>query len=73
MTFGWSPETLHAVAYAKPDGHLALMDLQGGKINVDAAKGILLPAWSPDGSAIVYIQKQGRHHYALMHVAVTHP
>jgi hypothetical protein len=73
MTFGWSPETLHAVAYAKPDGHLALMDLQGGKINVDAAKGIILPAWSPDGSAIVYIQKQGRRHYALMQVAVTHP
>jgi hypothetical protein len=73
MTFGWSPEALHAVAYAKPDGRLALMDLQGGKTDVDAAKGIILPAWSPDGSAIVYLQKQGRRHYALMQVAVTHP
>jgi hypothetical protein len=73
MTFGWSPETLHAVAYAKPDGRLALMDLQGGKIDADATKGITLPAWSPDGSTIVYVQKQGRHHYALMQVAVTHP
>jgi hypothetical protein len=73
MTFGWSPEALHAVAYAKPDGHMALMDLQGGKIDLDAAKGISLPAWSPDGSTIVYVQKQGRHHYALMQIAVAHP
>src|SRR5579864_642184 len=43
MTFGWSPEALHAVAYARPDGHLALMDLQGGKIELDASKGISLP------------------------------
>jgi WD40-like Beta Propeller Repeat len=73
MTFGWSPEALHAVAYAKPGGELALMDLQGGKIAVDTTKGVSLPAWSPDGSMIVYVQKQGRHHYALMQVAVTHP
>jgi hypothetical protein len=74
MTFGWSPEALHAVAYAMPDGHLAVMDLQGGKIpDIDAPKGISLPAWSPDGSTIVYVQKQGRHHYALMQVAITHP
>jgi hypothetical protein len=73
MTFGWSPEALHAVAYARPDGHLALMDLQGGKIELDATKGVSLPAWSPDGSTIVYVQKLGRHHYALMQVAITHP
>jgi hypothetical protein len=73
MTFGWSPEALHAVAYAKPDGHLALMDLQGGNIELDATKGISLPAWSPDGSTIVYVQKLGRHHFAVMRVAVTHP
>jgi hypothetical protein len=73
MTFGWSPEALHAVAYARPDGRLALMDLQGAKIDVDATKGVILPAWSPDGSTVVYVQKQGRHHYALMQVAVTHP
>src|ERR1700730_11238073 len=47
MTFGWSPEALHAVAYANPDGHLALMVLQGGTMDADAAKGIILPAWSP--------------------------
>jgi hypothetical protein len=73
MTFGWSPEALHAVAYVKPTGRLALMDLKGDKLEVDAMKGINLPAWSPDGSQIVYVQQQGRHHFALMQVAVTHP
>jgi hypothetical protein len=73
MTFGWSPAILHAVAFARPDGRLALMDFDGGTSDVEGAKGILLPAWSPDGSTVVYLQKKGRHHYALMQVAVKHP
>jgi hypothetical protein len=73
MTFGWSPAALHAVAFAKPDGRLALMDFAGGTTDVDGPKGIILPAWSPDGSTVAYLQKQGRHHYALMQVAVAHP
>jgi hypothetical protein len=73
MTFGWSPATLHAVAFARPDGRLALMDFDGGTSDVEGTKDILLPAWSPDGSTLVYLQKKGRHHYALMQVAVTHP
>jgi hypothetical protein len=72
-TFGWSPETLHALAYTTLNGRLALMDLQGGALEIDATKGISLPAWSPDGSRIVYIQQQGRHHYAVMQVGVTRP
>jgi hypothetical protein len=72
-TFGWSPEKLHALTYIKPSGRLALMDLNGGKLEIDGTSGISLPAWSPDGSRIVYVQKQGRHHYAVMQIAVTHP
>jgi hypothetical protein len=70
-TFGWSPAPQHAVAYARPDGQLGLMDLEGGKMEVAATKGVTLPAWSPDGSKIVYVQKQGRHHYVVMQVTVT--
>jgi hypothetical protein len=73
MTFGWSPAALDAVAFARPDGRLALMDLAGGTSDVDGAKDILLPAWSPDGSTVVYLQKKGRHHYALMRVAIARP
>jgi hypothetical protein len=49
------------------------MDFEGGTSDVEGTKDILLPAWSPEGSTLVYLQKKGRHHYALMQVAVTHP
>src|SRR4051812_39798835 len=70
-TFGWSPETLHALAYTKANGRLALMDLEGGSLEIDATKSIQLPAWSPDGSKIAYIEAKGRHHFALMQLLVT--
>jgi len=73
MTFGWSPETLHAVAYAKPDGHLGVLDFNGGKLDVAATKDVLLPAWSPDGTKVVYLQKTGRHEYAVMAVGLNRP
>jgi hypothetical protein len=72
MTFGWSPAALHAVAYAKPGGHLGLLDLDAAPIEVPGTKDVLLPAWSPDGAKIVYLQKTGRHDYAVMSIGVTH-
>jgi hypothetical protein len=69
-TFGWSPETLHALAYTKANGRLALMDLQGGNLEIEGSKSIQLPAWSPDGSKIVYVEVQGRHRFTLMQVLV---
>lgn len=69
-TFGWSPESLHALAYTKTNGRLALMDLQGGNLEIEGSKGIQLPAWSPDGSKIVYIEPQGHHRFTLMQLLV---
>ena len=72
MTFGWSPEPLHAVAYVPHSGRLMLMDvLSGAKQEVPATSNVLLPAWSPDGSRIVFLQKTGRKTFALMRVNVT--
>ncbi len=73
MTFGWSPTTLHAVAYAKADGHLAIFDFDKVPVDVGGTKAVLLPAWSPDGSSIAYLQKTGRRDYVLSTVAVTLP
>jgi hypothetical protein len=70
MTFGWSPATLHAMAYAKPDGRLSLLDLNAAQIDLAGTKDAILPAWSPDGSQIVYLQKKGRHDYDVMSVSV---
>jgi len=71
-TFGWSPERLRAVTYIRTDGRLGAMDLEGSKIDLNTGKGVLLPAWSPDGSRIVYLQQKGRHDYDLMQIVVLH-
>ncbi len=70
MTFGWSPATLHAMAYTKPDGHLSLLDLNAAPTDLAGTKDAILPAWSPDGSQIVYLQKKGRHDFDVMSVSV---
>jgi len=38
---------------------------------VASSSGATLPAWSLDGSQIVFLQKTGRKKYALMQVTVT--
>jgi len=73
MTFGWSPEALHAVAFAKPDGHLAVLDFDGGRVDVDGTKSVLLPAWAPDGTTVAFLQKTGRHDYVLSTIGVVRP
>lgn len=74
LTFGWSPAALHAVAYVPHSHRLMLMDvLSGAKQEVAATSDVLLPAWSPDGSKIVFLQKTGRKSFALMRVTVTRP
>jgi hypothetical protein len=64
-TFGWSPERLGMIAYANQSGHLALMDQQGQKQQIDATKNVLLPAWSADGTKIAFLQRAGKNKYDL--------
>jgi hypothetical protein len=74
LTFGWSPEPLQAVAYVAHSHRLMLMDVvSGAKQEVSATSDVLLPAWSPDGSQIVFLQKTSRKTFALMRVTVTRP
>ncbi|HVC20340.1 MAG TPA: hypothetical protein VNE16_09695 [Vicinamibacterales bacterium] len=72
LTFGWSPKALHAVAYVDTHGRLAIFDyLLGAKQVVDGTRNVLLPAWSPDGTKIVFLQKTGDKRYTLEQVNVT--
>ncbi len=73
LTFGWSPAALHAVAYTKTDGRLAIFDFDKIPVDVEGTRAVLLPAWSPDGSSIALLQKTGRRDYVLSIVGVTHP
>ena len=48
------------------------MDLDGSKVELDTAKGVMLPAWSSDGSRIVYLQRKGQRDFELMEIVVLH-
>jgi hypothetical protein len=69
-TFGWSPAARGVMAYANQSGHLALIDAQGQKQQVEATKNVILPAWSGDGSKIAFFQKNGKNKYDLFVVTV---
>ena len=60
-TFSWAPPSFGtAIAYARPDGHLSVMDRDGRKKEISATKNALLPAWAADGKQIAFMQKDGK-------------
>lgn len=64
-TFGWSPQPLGLIAYVNTSGHLALMDEQGQKQQIDWTKNVLLPAWSADATKIAFLQRTAKNKYDL--------
>ena len=58
------------LAYTNRSGRLAVMERQGQKQQVNDTKNVVLPAWSPDGSRIAFLQKAGRNKYQLCVVNV---
>ena len=69
-TFGWSPRD-RMIAYAHSSGRLGVMDDQGNKQQVDGTKNVILPAWSPDGGRIAFLQRAGKNKYELFMANVT--
>jgi Tol biopolymer transport system component len=66
-TFGWAPPVFGtAITYTNTQGHLAVMDEQGGKKDVAESQHVLLPAWSENGKQIAYVQKDGKKFDLLM-------
>jgi len=70
-TFGWAPSGLGALAYADSKKKLVLVDREGRKFEVPNTEDVLLPAWSPDGTRIAYLQRKDRKTYILNIVTVT--
>jgi hypothetical protein len=71
-TFSWSPQSLGMIAYTNQSGHLALMDQQGQKRQIDGTKNVLLPAWSSDGTRIAFLQRSGKNKFDLF-IATVRP
>ncbi|MGC4082958.1 MAG: hypothetical protein QM736_12825 [Vicinamibacterales bacterium] len=70
VTFGWGPAGSGAMAFVDRDGHLSLVDKERRLRPIARTDGVLLPAWSPDGNYVVFLQKQARTRYQLSSVAI---
>jgi hypothetical protein len=73
ITYGWGPAGSGLLVFADAKGRLALFDRQRHKKAVPGTKDAVLPAWSPDGSQVAFLQKDGRRNYRLMTTAVARP
>jgi hypothetical protein len=70
VTFSWAPAPQAALAYVNSRKRLVIIDRQGRKIEVPGTGDVLLPAWSPDGTKIAWLQKLEKKKYALMALEV---
>jgi len=70
LTFGWAPAPYAALAYVNGRKRLAIIDRDGRKMEVQGTADVLLPAWSPDGKKIAWLQKAGRKKFTLMEIDV---
>jgi hypothetical protein len=70
LTFGWAPAPMGALAFVDAKKHLVVIDREGRKMEIAGVNDALLPAWSPDGKQIAFLQKKSGKKYALMVVDV---
>ncbi len=70
VTFGWGPAGSGAIAFVDHDGRLTLVDKERRLHPVERTSGVMLPAWSPDGNYVAFLQRQGRSRYHLVSVAI---
>lgn len=72
LTFGWGPPGSRAIAYtAVKSGRVVLMDAEGAVREVAGSKDAILPAWSPDGTRLAWLEKDGRKKFVLKIAHVT--
>lgn len=70
QTFSWGPSGSGAIAFVDRDGRLFVFDQQKRKKPIAGVKDATLPAWTPDGTKLAYLQKSGRKKYTLAWVAI---
>jgi hypothetical protein len=66
FTYGWGPSGTNVMAFAAPKGgKVVILDDQGKMLEVDGTKDAILPAWSPNGTRLVWLEKDGKKKYRL--------
>jgi len=69
-TWGWAPAPMGGLAFVDAKQRLVLIDRAGKTLDAAGATDVLLPAWSPDGTRIAFLQKKGRKNFVLSVVEV---
>jgi len=75
VTFTWSPEALHLLAFAKRDkkdgGPIVVVDAAGQKQELAGPRNALLPAWSDDGKRLAWVERKDKKKFQLMIADIT--
>jgi hypothetical protein len=66
LMYSWAPEGLAAMAFANSKRALVVMDRAGRRHDVSGTKGVLLPAWSPDGKRLAWLSQKGGGSFELI-------
>ena len=66
LTFSWGPKGTGAIAFVDADGRLTLLDKEKHTLRVANARDVVLPAWTPDGSHLAWLQKTAKKKYTLV-------
>jgi hypothetical protein len=70
MRIGWAPAPMGLLAFCDKDGRVHIADRSGHRATIPGTRGAMLPAWSIDGTQIVFLQKTKDRLYTLMAASV---
>jgi hypothetical protein len=66
VNFGWAPAPMNALVFAKREGGpLIVLDEAGRKQELIGARTAVLPAWSPDGKRVAWLERIDKKKFEL--------